>query len=317
MQPESPSCSQVNGTFCTELGRPTAIGLAFRSMTARVLDGKAVAATVKSEVAEQVRAMTRVPGLATVLVGDDPASHAYVRGKRRDAGEVGIRSVHHELAADVRHDQLVDLIDGLNADDDIDGILVQLPLPGHLDDEAVVAQIDPGKDVDGLHPFNLGQLVLNRPGLRPCTPSGILRVLDHYGIPTSGSRAVIVGRSFLVGRPLALLLSARGADSTVTLAHSRTADLADLTRSADIVVAAAGVPRLITADHIGSGATVVDVGINRVGDRLVGDVDYDKVAQVAGAVTPVPGGIGPMTRAMLLVNTVEAARTRNEDRSAS
>ena len=286
-------------------------------MTARVLDGKAVAATVKSEVAEQVRAMTRVPGLATVLVGDDPASHAYVRGKRRDAGEVGIRSVHHELAADVRHDQLVDLIDGLNADDDIDGILVQLPLPGHLDDEAVVAQIDPGKDVDGLHPFNLGQLVLNRPGLRPCTPSGILRVLDHYDIPTSGARAVIVGRSFLVGRPLALLLSARGADSTVTLAHSRTADLADLTRSADIVVAAAGVPRLITADHIGSGATVVDVGINRVGDRLVGDVDYDKVAQVAGAVTPVPGGIGPMTRAMLLDNTVEAARTRNEDRSVS
>ena len=286
-------------------------------MTARVLDGKAVAATVKSEVAEQVRAMTRVPGLATVLVGDDPASHAYVRGKRRDAGEVGIRSAHHELAADVRHDQLVDLIDGLNADDDIDGILVQLPLPGHLDDEAVVAQIDPGKDVDGLHPFNLGQLVLNRPGLRPCTPSGILRVLDHYDIPTSGARAVIVGRSFLVGRPLALLLSARGADSTVTLAHSRTADLADLTRSADIVVAAAGVPRLITADHIGSGATVVDVGINRVGDRLVGDVDYDKVAQVAGAVTPVPGGIGPMTRAMLLVNTVEAARTRNEDRSVS
>lgn len=279
-------------------------------MTARILDGKEVAAAVKAEVAEAVAGLSRQPGLATVLVGHDPASHAYVRGKRSDAAEVGIDSFHHEVDAGVSQDDLEALIERLNDDDRVDGILVQLPLPGDLDGEQAVARIDPAKDVDGLHPFNLGQLVLGKPGLRPCTPSGVLRILSHYEIPITGAKAVVVGRSFLVGRPLALLLSEKGADATVTLAHSRTRDLPDVTRAADIVVAAVGVPGLITADHIRPGATVIDVGINRVDDRLVGDVDFDSVAQVAGAITPVPGGVGPMTRAMLLANTVEAGKGR-------
>ena len=279
-------------------------------MAARVLDGKVVAAAVKEEVAARVASLGHAPGLATVLVGDDPASHSYVRGKRRDAAEVGIRSVHHELDESVTQDELLSLIDDLDADPDVDGILVQLPLPAHLDGEATVERIDPAKDVDGLHPFNLGLLVLDRPGLRPCTPSGVIRILDHYQIPTAGARAVVVGRSFLVGRPLALMLSSRGADATVSVAHSRTADLAEVTGQADIVVAAVGVPRLIGPEHVAPGATVIDVGINRVGDRLVGDVAYEEVAEVAGAITPVPGGVGPMTRAMLLANTVTAAIAR-------
>jgi methylenetetrahydrofolate dehydrogenase (NADP+) / methenyltetrahydrofolate cyclohydrolase len=279
-------------------------------MTAQVLDGKAVAAAVKAEVAAAVAGMDHSPGLATVLVGDDPASHTYVKGKRRDAAEVGIRSIHHELPADVDQSELFDLIHQLNEDDGVDGILVQLPLPSHLDGEATVQRIDPGKDVDGLHPFNLGQLVLSRPGLRSCTPSGVMRILDHYGIEIQGKRAVIVGRSFLVGRPLALMLSARGIDATVTIAHSRTNDLEELTRSADILVAAVGVPRLITGSHVRPGATVIDVGINRVEGKLVGDVAYEEAVAVAGAITPVPGGVGPMTRAMLLVNTVTAAGAR-------
>ena len=280
-------------------------------MAAQILDGKEVAAAVKAEVADAVAAMGDSPGLATVLVGDDPASHTYVRGKRRDAGEVGIRSIHHEIEAEITQGDLIHLIDELNADDDVDGILVQLPLPSHLDGEDVVARIDPAKDVDGLHPFNLGRLILGRPGLRPCTPSGVMRILAHYGIGTEGKRAVIVGRSFLVGRPLALLMSQRGVDATVTMAHSRTRDLVELTRQAQILVAAVGATGLITADHVGPGATVIDVGINRLPDgKLVGDVDYDDVAQVAGAITPVPGGVGPMTRAMLLANTVQAANAR-------
>ncbi|HEX7097739.1 MAG TPA: bifunctional methylenetetrahydrofolate dehydrogenase/methenyltetrahydrofolate cyclohydrolase FolD [Acidimicrobiia bacterium] len=278
-------------------------------MTATILDGKAVAARVKEEVAAAVAEMPRKPGLATVLVGDDPASHTYVRGKRNDAAEVGIRSIHHEIDASISQDELHALIDSLNADEDVDGILIQLPLPGGLDGEAAVERIDPRKDVDGLHPFNLGRLVLDRPGLRPCTPSGVMRILDHHGISVSGKRAVVIGRSFLVGRPLALMLSARGADATVTLAHSRTVDLADLARSADILVAAVGVPRMVTADFVAPGATVIDVGINRVDGKLVGDVAFDEVAEVAGSITPVPGGVGPMTRAMLLVNTLTAARS--------
>lgn len=280
------------------------------AMTAQVLDGKAVAAAVKAEVAVAVEGMDHAPGLATVLVGDDPASHTYVKGKRRDAAEVGIRSAHHELPADVDQAELFDLIHQLNEDDGVDGILVQLPLPSHLDGEATVQRIDPGKDVDGLHPFNLGQLVLSRPGLRSCTPSGVMRILDHYGIETRGKRAVIVGRSFLVGRPLALMLSARGTDATVTIAHSRTNDLEELTRSADILVAAVGVPRLITGAHVRPGATVIDVGINRLEGKLVGDVAYEEAVEVAGAITPVPGGVGPLTRAMLLVNTITAAEAR-------
>ncbi|HET8740453.1 MAG TPA: bifunctional methylenetetrahydrofolate dehydrogenase/methenyltetrahydrofolate cyclohydrolase FolD [Acidimicrobiia bacterium] len=279
-------------------------------MMGRVLEGKVVAAAVKEEVRLAVADLDYVPGLATVLVGDDPASHSYVRGKRRDAEEVGIRSFHHELPATVGQSELLDLIQSLNEDEDVDGILVQLPLPDGLDGEVTVEAIDPGKDVDGLHPYNLGLLVLGRPGLRPCTPSGVMRMLHYYGIETRGARAVIVGRSFLVGRPLALLMSEKGADATVTLAHSRTTDLATVTRDADIVVAAAGSPGLLGPEHIRPGATVIDVGVNRVDEGLVGDVDFDALADVAGAITPVPGGVGPMTRAMLLVNTLSAARSR-------
>lgn len=276
----------------------------------RILDGKAVAQTVKDEVAEAVSVLDYQPGLATVLVGDDPASHTYVKGKRRDAEQVGIKSVHHELDASIGHGELISLIDDLNRDESVDGILVQLPLPDHLDGEATVESIDPAKDVDGLHPFSLGKLMLGQPGLRPCTPSGVVRILDHYDIDTAGARAVIVGRSFLVGRPLAMILSERGVDSTVSVAHSRTQDLASITREADILVAAAGAPGLIGPDHVRPGATVIDVGVNRTDDGLVGDVDFDAVVDVAGAITPVPGGVGPMTRAMLLVNTLRAAESR-------
>lgn len=279
-------------------------------MTARLLDGKAVAATVKEEVAQAVADLDYQPGLATVLVGDDPASHTYVRGKRRDAEQVGIRSIHHELPASTPQSDLLALVEELNSEDDIDGILVQLPLPGSLNGQRTVETIDPAKDVDGLHPFSLGRLVLGEPGLRPCTPSGVIRILDHYGIEISGTRSVIVGRSFLVGRPLAMIMSERGVDSTVSIAHSRTVDLPAVTREADILVAAAGSPGLIGADHVKSGATVIDVGVNRTDEGLVGDVDFDAVEKVAGALTPVPGGVGPMTRAMLLANTLDAAMGR-------
>ncbi|MGB7860932.1 MAG: bifunctional methylenetetrahydrofolate dehydrogenase/methenyltetrahydrofolate cyclohydrolase FolD [Acidimicrobiia bacterium] len=279
-------------------------------MSATILDGKSVAAAVKAEVTVSVSELDYSPGLATVLVGDDPGSHAYVRGKRRDVEEVGMTSFHHELPTGTTQEELASLVASLNADDSVDGILVQLPLPAGLDSEAIVEAIAPEKDVDGLHPFNLGLLLLGRRGLRPCTPSGVLRILDHYDIAISGRRAVVVGRSFLVGRPLALLLSEKGADATVTMAHSRTSDLAGLTREADIVVAAAGSIGLITAEHLKPGATVIDVGINRTDQGLVGDVDFDSAVAVAGAITPVPGGVGPMTRAMLLVNTLTAAEKR-------
>lgn len=281
-------------------------------MPATILDGKLVASVVKEEVAAAIAELGFVPGLATVLVGDDPASHTYVRGKRRDAEQVGMRSIHHELESSVSQRELASLVAELNADDDVDGILVQLPLPGGLNSEDIVEQIDPAKDVDGLHPFNLGKLMLGRPGLRPCTPGGILRILDHYGIDVSGASAVIVGRSFLVGRPLAMLLSEKGVDATVTVAHSRTGELAERAREADLLIAATGTPGLITADHVKPGATVIDVGISRTEDGLIGDVDFDSVVEVAGAITPVPGGVGPMTRAMLLANTVAAAEARRD-----
>jgi len=281
-------------------------------MAARILDGKESARKVKAEVAASVGTFGYQPGLATVLVGDDPASHTYVKGKRRDAEEVGIRSVHHELPADVSQARLEQLITELNRDPDIDGILVQLPLPAGLDSEKIVSTIDPVKDVDGLHPHNLGLLVLGRPGLRPCTPSAIMRILGEHGIEVSGKTAVVIGRSFLVGRPLSLMMSERGVDATVTLAHSRTAGLPRVAASADILVAAAGVPRLVTAEFVKPGAAVIDVGISRTGDGLIGDVDFEPVHEVAGAITPVPGGVGPMTRAMLLVNTLEAAQARRD-----
>jgi methylenetetrahydrofolate dehydrogenase (NADP+) / methenyltetrahydrofolate cyclohydrolase len=277
-------------------------------MSARILEGRSVATAVKDEVAEAVAQIPKKIGLATVLVGDDPASHVYVRSKRRTAEKVGIASIHHELPDTTPQKELEDLVRSLNADDDVDGILVQLPLPDHLDEQRITTLIDPGKDVDGLHPHNLGLLALGRPALVACTPRGVMRILDHYGIETSGARAVVVGRSILVGRPLGLLLGLKGTDATVTMAHSRTKDLGEVTREADILVAAIGRAKMIGPDDVKPGATVIDVGINRIEEGLVGDVDFEKVAEVAGAITPVPGGVGLMTVAMLMDNTVMAAR---------
>ena len=278
-------------------------------LSARILDGKKVAAVVREEVAAMVATIPKEVGLATVLVGDDPASHVYVRSKRRTAGKVGITSIHNEIPADVTQEDLEALVSRLNGDVAVDGIIVQLPLPDHLDEQRITSLIDPGKDVDGLHPYNLGLLALGRPGLVPCTPQGVMRILDHYGIETSGARAVIVGRSLLVGRPLGLLLGLKGTDATVTMAHSRTRDLSEVTREADILVAAVGRAKMIGADDVKPGATVIDVGINRTEEGLVGDVDFDAVAEVAGSITPVPGGVGPMTVAMLMRNTAIAARS--------
>lgn len=283
-------------------------------MSAQVLGGKAVARAVLDETAERVAALSdrgKQTTLATVLVGDDPASAAYVRSKRRRAAEVGIRSVHHELAGDVSQDRLVGLIRRLNGDPSVDGILLQLPLPSGLDDQSATIEIDPAKDVDGLHPTNLGMIVLDRPVFAPCTPSGCLRILAHYDIPLRGANVVVVGRSFLVGRPLALLLAARGTDATVTIAHSRTKDLAGVTRGADILVVAVGRPEMVTRRYVREGAVVIDVGINRTeSGSLVGDVKSEEVAEVAAAITPVPGGVGPMTVAMLMNNTALASELR-------
>ncbi len=283
-------------------------------MSAKVLDGQAVARAVLDETAERVAALRdrgKETTLATVLVGEDPASAAYVRSKRRRAAEVGIRSVHHELAGDASQDRVVGLIRRLNDDPSVDGILLQLPLPSGLDDQSATIEIDPAKDVDGLHPTNLGMIVLDRPVFAPCTPSGCLRILQHYDIPLRGANVVVVGRSFLVGRPLALLMAARGADATVTIAHSRTKDLAGVTRGADILVVAVGRPEMVTGRYVSEGAVVIDVGINRTeSGSLVGDVKFEEVVEVAAAITPVPGGVGPMTVAMLMHNTAVASGMR-------
>ncbi len=273
-----------------------------------LLDGKAVAAKVRDEVAADVgrlRASGLVPGLATVLIGHDPASAVYVRNKRRACEAVGIASFSFELAADVDQAALVALIDSLNARDDIHGILVQLPLPRHLDTNKLIEGLSPTKDVDGLHPLSQGLLVAGRPGLRPCTPLGVMRLLEETGRDLAGLRAVVVGRSLLVGKPVGLLLLERNA--TVTLCHSKTHDLADEVGRADIVVAAIGRARAIPGDWIRCGAIVIDVGINRIDDGLVGDVDFESARTRASWITPVPGGVGPMTIAMLLANTVRAA----------
>lgn len=279
-------------------------------MTAQILSGKEVAAVVKAEVAGRVGALAadgiRV-GLATLLVGDDPASHVYVRNKHRAAEAVGMRSFDHNLPADATQADVEAQVDKLNADPDVTGYIVQLPLPDHLDEHPVVNRIDPNKDADGLHPLNLGRMVLDRPGPRPATPSGILRILDHFDIATEGAFVVVVGRSFLVGRPLAVMLGGRDRNATVALAHTRTQDLTDLTQQADILVAAAGFPGLIGAEHIKPGATVIDVGTTRTEDGLAGDVRFDEAVEVAGAITPVPGGVGPMTIASLLANTAQLA----------
>ena len=277
-----------------------------------MIDGKAVAATVRAEVAVGARVFTeqhdRPAALATVLVGDDPASQVYVGSKRKLSEEAGIRSIHHELDASAAPERLLELIDELSADDAVDGILVQLPLPDHHDQDAVVARIAPEKDVDGLTATSAGLLAQGRPGLVPCTPQGVMRLLEVAGAEVEGAEVVVVGRSILVGRPLASLLL--NASATVTVCHSRTRDLPQVTSRADVLVAAVGSPRTIRAEMVKPGATVIDVGVNRTDGGLVGDVDFESVREVAGAITPVPGGVGPMTIAMLLVNTLRAASAR-------
>jgi methylenetetrahydrofolate dehydrogenase (NADP+)/methenyltetrahydrofolate cyclohydrolase len=281
-------------------------------VAAEVIDGKAVAAAVRERVAVEVEGFRtergRPPALATVLVGDDPASQIYIRNKHRACEEVGIASLHHDLPADVSEDGLLDLVAGLGADDGVDGILVQLPVPDQIDSDLVVGAIDPAKDVDGLTPVNAGLLAHGSPGLTPCTPAGVMELLRHQGIDLTGAEAVVVGRSKLVGVPVARLLLMENA--TVTVCHSRTRDLPSVCSRADVLVAAVGVPRLLGADAIKPGAVVIDVGMNREDDGLCGDVDYEAAVEVAAAITPVPGGVGPMTIAMLLVNTLAAARSR-------
>ena len=276
---------------------------------AQILDGKALANKIHLELKQRITELTidkRPPGLAVLMVGDNPASAAYVRNKERACAKVGIASFNRHFPAQTSQLELERVISELNQDDRVDGILVQLPLPDHLDSIALLHQIHPDKDADGLHPLNLGKLLRSEPGLRSCTPAGVMRLLQEYKIELSGKQAVVLGRSILVGKPLALMLLEKNA--TVTVAHSRTRDLPSITRSADILVAAVGKTKLITADMVKPGAIVIDVGINRVEvpegkSRLVGDVDFAPVSEVAEYITPVPGGIGPMTVAMLLQNT--------------
>jgi methylenetetrahydrofolate dehydrogenase (NADP+)/methenyltetrahydrofolate cyclohydrolase len=287
-------------------------------VAARVIDGKAVAAAVRERVRVDVAAYVeeggRVPTLATVIVGEDPASEIYVRNKHRACEEAGMRSVHHGLGADTSEAELLELVAALGTDDEVDGILVQLPVPDQIDPDAVVAAIDPGKDVDGLTPVNAGLLAHGVPNLVPCTPAGVMELLAHEGVELEGAEAVVVGRSKLVGVPVARLLLM--ANATVTVCHSRTRDLAATCRRADVLVAAVGVPELLGADAIKPGAVVIDVGVNRTEDGLRGDVDFAAAAEIAAAITPVPGGVGPMTIAMLLVNTLQAARARGSSSPA-
>ena len=294
-------------------------------MAAEILDGKAIAGAlrerVRDVVAKRVAAGRPAPGLATVLVGDDPASHVYVGNKRKACAEAGIRSIHHELPGDVAEAELIDLAAALDRDREVDGILVQMPLPDRIDQDRVLAAISAGKDVDGLTAANAGHLAQGRIGVREalelesdepavglvaCTPAGVMEILDRSGVELAGAEAVVVGRSILVGRPMASLLL--NANATVTVCHSRTRDLAATCRRADVLVAAVGRPGMVGGEWIKPGATVIDVGMNRTDDGLVGDVDFAAASEVAGRITPVPGGVGPMTIAMLLANTVRAAR---------
>lgn len=280
-------------------------------MTAQVLDGKATSAAIRSELKLRVEALRErafIPGLATVLVGDDPGSQSYVAGKHRACAEVGIESIRRDLPATAKQAEVEAVVDELNADPACTGYIVQLPLPGGLDSGPVLERMDPAKDADGLHPVNLGRLVLGQPGPLPCTPRGIVELLMRHGVEIEGAQVCVIGRGVTVGRPLGLLLTRRGrsGNATVTLCHTATRDLADHTRRADIVVAAAGVPRLLTADMVKPGATVLDVGITRTPEGLVGDVDAG-VREVASWIAPMPGGVGPMTVAMLLTTVVEAA----------
>ena len=283
------------------------------------IDGAGIAQKVHEESKQRIASLAKRgfrPGLAVILVGEDPASRAYVRSKDKKAAELGLHSIKHELPADTPQERLVTVVRELNADPLIHGILVQSPPPPHINEQAVVETIDPTKDVDGLHPINVAKLAMDDPtGFVPCTPLGCIRLIQEIGFETSGAKAVVVGRSMLVGKPMALLLMRRGkaGDATVTVTHSRTRDLAGITRAADIVIAAIGRPRFLGANHIGKNAVVIDVGINRIEDphsakgyRLVGDVDFEAVAERCAAITPVPGGVGPMTIAMLMANTITA-----------
>jgi methylenetetrahydrofolate dehydrogenase (NADP+)/methenyltetrahydrofolate cyclohydrolase len=289
-----------------------------QSQAAAILDGKQLAQRLQAQLAETIQTLQpqvgRPPGLAVIMIGDNPASAAYVRNKERACTQMGMASFGHQLSAAVTQTEVLQLIETLNLDPRVDGILVQLPVPEHLDAEALLYAIAPDKDVDGLHPMNLGHLVRSEPGLRSCTPAGVMRLLQAYELPLAGKQAVVVGRSILVGKPMALLLLE--ADATVTIAHSRSQDLGSITRQADIVIAAVGRPEFITADMIKPGAVVIDVGINRVPTpdgkgKLVGDVDFAGVQAIASHLTPVPGGIGPMTVAMLMENTVCSYQQRN------
>ena len=276
---------------------------------ATIIDGKAVAAQIREQVAEEVAQLVSErgspPGLATVLVGADPASQIYVAGKHRACAEVGIASIGRELPEDAGQEELLAVVSELNADPEVSGIIVQLPLPGHLDAARATSAVDPAKDVDGLTPTNAGLLALGRNGLVSATPLGVIELLRRYDTPLEGAHAVVVGRSDLVGKPVASLLLAENA--TVTVCHSRTRDLEQVCQSADVLIAAVGRPRLVTGEMVREGATVIDVGMNRTDDGLVGDVDFEAAAERARAITPVPGGVGPMTIAMLLRNTVKAA----------
>lgn len=286
-------------------------------MECKVIDGKAVAADIRAEVAKRVEALKAkgvMPALSVILVGDNPASVSYVTGKQKALAEAGMvdKSIH--LPESTSEQELLELIAKLNADPSVHGILVQLPLPKHINEEKVTLAIDPKKDVDGFHPVNMGNLLIGKKGFLPCTPHGVLILLERAGVTTNGARVAVIGRSNIVGKPMALLLSRKEYNSTVTLCHTGTKDLAAITRESDIIIAAAGRPNTVTADMVKDGAAVIDVGVNRIPDaskksgfRLVGDVDYEAIKEKASVITPVPGGVGPMTIALLMQNTIEAA----------
>jgi len=288
-------------------------------MTAEIISGKDVAAAIRAELTEEVAEMKKthgvVPGLATVLVGENPASVSYVTAKGRACEAIGLNSFQHSLPADTSEEDLLKLIDELNNNDEVNGILVQLPLPKHMNENKVLYAIDPDKDVDGFHPVNVGRLVVGEEMFPPCTPAGIRELIMRSGTPTEGKEVVVVGRSNIVGKPISIMMLQKrdGANATVTICHTRTTNIAEHTRRADILIVAAGIPKAVTADMVKPGATVIDVGVNRIGTtpsgkaKLAGDVDFEPVAEVAGKITPVPGGVGPMTIAMLMKNTVKAA----------
>lgn len=281
-------------------------------MTAELIDGKTISAEAREQVANEVAALKEksgvVPHLAAVLVGEDPASQVYVRNKERACEKCGLKSTLHRLPDSTTQDELLSLVQQLNGDSSVHGILVQLPLPKHLDSTPILDAILPAKDVDGFHPENVGLMLQGRPRFLPCTPHGVMKMLEHQQVQIAGKHAVVIGRSDIVGKPMAALLLQRGADATVTICHSRTQNMAAITQQADILIAAVGIPNFVTQDMIKPGAVVIDVGINRVDERLVGDVDFDAASEIASQITPVPGGVGPMTIAMLLKNTLESAK---------